>query len=94
MSQTVQNNQEELLKILGKGMVTIPKKWRKDLGIDKGDIVKVRKEGKRLVIEATRLKAPAPYRVYSAAEIDDFLEEDRLSESLAQKAKKTLPNIS
>ena len=45
MKQTNINVQEAWLKILGKGMVTLPKKWREDLGIAAGDVIKAKKEG-------------------------------------------------
>lgn len=93
MTQVIQNNQEEWLKVLGKGMVTIPKKWRKEMGIESGDIVKAKKVGKKVVIEAAKAKATAPYRVYSAAEIDEFLREDKLPKDLAGKAKKSLLSL-
>lgn len=77
MNQTiVSNSQQEWLKILGKGMVTLPKKWRDELGISSGDIVRAKKEGNRVVIEPQKRKVP--YRVYSDSEIDQFLKEDRL----------------
>jgi AbrB family looped-hinge helix DNA binding protein len=31
--------------VLGKGMVTLPKKWRDEMGLGTGDIVKAKKEG-------------------------------------------------
>lgn len=78
MSQTIINsNQEEWLKILGKGMVTLPKKWRDELGVSSGDIVRAKKEGNRVVIEPQRSNL-APYRVYSDKEIDEFVRDDRL----------------
>ena len=90
MSQTiVATNQEEWLKVLGKGMVTIPKQWRDELGLEEGDIVKAKKEGNRVVIEPQQ-SSLAPYRVYSTAEIDAFLKEDVLPKSLLEKAEKDL----
>lgn len=85
MNQTVVNNNQELLRVLGKGMVTIPKKWREELGIETGDIVKAKKEGKRVVIEAPKQSIKAPYRVYSDIEIDEFLKEDELPANFAKK---------
>jgi AbrB family looped-hinge helix DNA binding protein len=73
----VRNNQEEWLKILGKGMVTLPKKWRDEMGISSGDIVKAKKDGNRVVIEPQKSKL-APYRLYSDSEIDQFAKEDVL----------------
>ncbi len=77
MNQTIVNNNQEWLKILGKGMVTLPKKWRDELGIASGDIVKAKKDGNRVVIEPQKSKL-APYRVYNDREIDKFLKDDTL----------------
>lgn len=86
MNQVLPNIKEEWLKVLGKGMVTLPKKWRQELGIESGDVVKARKEGNKVVIEAQpQIKSNAPFRVFSDAEIDEFLEEDKLPAALAQK---------
>ena len=88
MSQnTTSINQEEWLKILGKGMVTLPKKWRDELGIENGDIVKAKKEGNKVVIEAQK-NVSVPYRVYNDSEIKSFLEEDKIPESLVKRLKK------
>lgn len=85
MSQnTAPINQEEWLKILGKGMVTLPKKWRDELGIENGDMVKAKKEGNKVIIEP-RDTQNAPYRIYTDAEIDEFLKEDVLPADLARK---------
>lgn len=89
MSQTAIDRNEEWLKVLGKGMVTIPKQWREQLGLQEGDMVRAKKEGNRLVIEPQQVDL-APYRVYSSTEIDDFLKEDKLPKSLLEKARKDL----
>ena len=92
MAQSLLNsNNEEWLKVLGKGMITLPKKWRDDMGIEDGGIVKAKKEGDKVVIEAQPQRKPvAPYRVYTTAEINDFLKEDILPDALAQKAQTRL----
>lgn len=74
MTQSIVNNaQEEWLKVLGKGMITLPKKWRDEMGIGNGDIIKAKKEGNRIVIEPTlQSRASAPYRVYNDEEIQEF----------------------
>ena len=82
-------NQEKWLKILGKGMMTLPKRWRDETGVEAGDIVKAKKEGNKVVIELQQ-ESKAPYRVFSDAEIDEFLEEDRLPRSLAAKVQNKL----
>ena len=70
-------NQEEWLKILGKGMVTIPKKWRDDIGINEGDIIKATRQGKNVVLSSLKARA-VPYRVYTDEEIKAFIKDDQL----------------
>lgn len=93
MSQTNINTQEAWLKVLGKGMITLPKKWRDDMGVTAGDVIKAKKEGAKVVIEA-RQSRTVPYRVYSDSEIDQFLKEDRLPKLLAKKVKDSLISLS
>ncbi len=76
--------QNQWLKVLGKGMVTLPKKWREDLKIETGDIVKAKKEGNKVIIEGLKTSA-VPYRTYSDSEIDEFLKADRISKTLLKK---------
>ena len=80
---------QEWLKVLGKGMVTLPKKWRDELGLEKGDIVKAKREGNRVIIEAQK-RDLAPYRVYSNQEIDEFLDDDKLDDSFLRKVQNDL----
>ena len=89
MSQITGNIDREWLKILGKGMVTLPKKWRQELGIETGDIVRARKEGNKVVIE-TQQVSTAPYRVYTDTQIEAFLKEDILPKDLLEKSRKKL----
>ena len=70
-------------------MVTIPKSWRDELGITEGDVIKAKKEGKRVIIEPQPYQS-VPYRVYSDEEIDEFLKEDKLPAKLAVKVRKDI----
>lgn len=92
MSQILPNTtKEEWLKVLGKGMITLPKKWRMEMGIENGDVVKAKKQGNKVIIEGKPERPPAaPYRVYSAEEINEFLDADRLPDELERKAKEKL----
>lgn len=92
MKQANANFQEAWLRVLGKGMVTLPKKWREELGVTTGDVIKAKKEGTRVVIEARQVQS-VPYRTYTNAEINDFLEEDRLPKKLARKVKNHLSSL-
>jgi len=90
MNHTTANiTQEQWLKVLGKGMVTLPKKWRDEMRIQNGDILKAKKEGNKVIIESAQ-SPKTPYRVYTKAEIDEFLKEDAISQKLAQKLRQIL----
>lgn len=93
MSQTNINVQEAWLKVLGKGMITLPKKWREDMNVAAGDVIKAKKEGARVVIEA-RQSRTVPYRIFSDSEIDEFVREDKLPKRLAKKVKDNLMSLS
>lgn len=67
--------QEQWIKILDKGMLTLPKKWREDLNLSKGKLVKARKKGKTVILEPQENEAP--YRLYTDTEIEEFLKEDK-----------------
>lgn len=81
-------NREEWLKILGKGMITIPKEWRDELGIKTGDVIKAKKEGKKLIFEASANMTP--HRIYTVGEIRSFMEEDKIDSELKDTYKKIL----
>lgn len=83
MKQTITQPQEEYLRILGKGMVTIPKEWRDELGLLEGEIVKAQKIGNKMIIESG--KESVPYRIFSKEDIEEWLNEDRLPKALARK---------
>ena len=93
MSQTTANTQEAWLKVLGKGMITLPKKWREAMNVTTGDVIKAKKEGAKVIIEASKSQT-VPYHVYSDSEIDEFLKQDRLPKRLAKKVKENLRSLS
>ena len=49
MINLISNSQEEWVRILGKGMVTIPKSWRDELGLTEGEVVKAKKVGNKAI---------------------------------------------
>jgi len=93
MKQATTNVQETWLKVLGKGMITLPKKWREAMNVTTGDVIKAKKEGAKVIIEASQSQT-VPYRIYSDSEIDEFLKQDRLSKGLAKKVKDNLRSLS
>ncbi len=73
---------QEWLRILTKGMVTIPKPWREELGLKKGEVILAKKTGNKIIIEGR--KENAPYRIYTQKELQQFLKKDKLSSKLAK----------
>ncbi len=82
-SQLVKNEQE-WLKVLGKGMITIPKVWRDELGIDEGEVIRAEKVGSRVILESVRT-LPYPVRSYSEDEIKEFIKLDDKETSQLKK---------
>lgn len=77
------------VKILPKGLITIPKKIRKKIGLKEGDVVKARLSGKTIIIEPRETS----YRLFSNEEIKRWIKEDKLPLKLAKKAKEFWADI-
>lgn len=67
---------EEIVKMQHKGLLTIPKRIRENLGFEEDGLVRVRQERGRVVLEPVRI-LDYPVRSYSKEEIDGFLAFDR-----------------
>jgi len=67
---------EDIVKMQPKGLVTIPIKIRKRVGISDNDFVRVRTDRGRLMIEPVRT-LPYPVRSYTDAEVREFIELDK-----------------
>lgn len=92
MKQVTANQpQEEYLRILGKGMITIPKEWRDELGLEEGNIVKAQRVGNKMIIESGT--EAVPYRIFSNEEIEEWLKEDRLPPMLDKKVEHKLKSL-
>lgn len=84
---------QQWLRILTKGMVTLPKVWRQELGLVDGVMVQAYKDDHKIIIEPMEPVAPnpvVPYRVYSQTEINQLLQDDTLSPSEATAIDKKL----
>lgn len=66
---------EDIIKVQPRGNLTIPKKLRKSIGIDKNSLVRVIRDKGRLIIEPVRA-LPYPVRSYKDKEIDEFVKLD------------------
>ena len=90
MQQLISGFQTEWVKVLNKGLVTLPKNFRDTVGIRAGDVAKVKMDGRRLVIEPRDL---ADYEVYSQKEFKQMLQDDKLPKLLAKKTAKIWPEL-
>ena len=77
--------QGTIVKIQDKGLITIPKPYRDKLGLKKNELVRVKKNRGRIIIEPIRI-LPYPVRSYTDSEIKKFLKLDE-KESKKLKAK-------
>ncbi len=62
---------EEIVRILPKGIMTIPKKMRTSVGLAENGLARVREEKGRLIIEPI-YTLPYPVRQYTDKEIEEF----------------------
>ena len=73
---------QQWLRVLTKGMVTLPKVWKQELGLMDGVMVQAYKDDHKIIIEPIEQvtsKQVVPYRVYSQTEINQLLQDDALS---------------
>lgn len=76
---------EEIAKIQPRGILTIPKKLRRSIGLADNTFVKISGNRYRLIIEPIRV-LPYPVRSYTDSDINDFFNLDA-QESKQLKAK-------
>lgn len=79
---------QEWLRVLGKGMITIPKSWRDEFGIEKGDLIIAEKTKEGIILNAESRETP--YRIFTQEEIDQWIKDDYLPEDLRKKIDKKL----
>lgn len=91
-SQTGQSesSQGQWVKMLSKGLMTIPNRFRQDLGLDKGDVAYMKKVGRRLIIEPREI---ADYEVYSKEEMSEMVKDDKLPVKLSKVAESLWPDL-
>ena len=78
------------VKILNKGLMTIPKAMREKVGIKEGDVAKARVEGNKIVIEP---REEVDFRIFTDEEIKRWKKEDKLPTKLARKVKELWPDL-
>jgi AbrB family looped-hinge helix DNA binding protein len=80
-----------LVKPRARGQITIPAEFRDQLGIDENTVLQMRLQGGKIEITPLRVVDDDQLlREYDAADIQAFVEEDRLDRRIAEKARKLL----
>ena len=80
-----------LVKPRARGQITIPAEFRDQLGIDENTVLQMRLEGTKIEITPLRVvDDDRLLREYDPADIQAFLEEDKLDRRTAEKARKLL----
>lgn len=85
--------QEAWIKILTKGVITIPKEFRKQLHLDEGDVAKVKIVGDKLILQSRKATEYKNYRLYTKKQIAAMVKEDQLPEPLATQTAKYWSDI-
>lgn len=81
-------SQEEIIRILPKGVMTIPKRLRQSVGFSENSLARIKEESGKLILEPV-FTAPYPIRTYKGKEVDEFFRLDR-KETKELKKKKLL----
>jgi AbrB family looped-hinge helix DNA binding protein len=80
-----------LVRPRARGQITIPAEFRDQLGIDENTVLQMRLRGTKIEITPLRVVDDEQLlREYDPADIQRFLEEDKLDRKIAEKARKLL----
>jgi AbrB family looped-hinge helix DNA binding protein len=80
----IQPIQTEWVNILSKGIITIPKKMREQVGMKEGDVSRIRVVGKTIVIEPKE-SSYAEVRDFTTEQMQQWIQEDTLPTQIADK---------
>ncbi|OGG14150.1 hypothetical protein A2773_05365 [Candidatus Gottesmanbacteria bacterium RIFCSPHIGHO2_01_FULL_39_10] len=83
---SMQISTENIIRILPKGVVTIPKKIRELVRLEENELARIKVEKGRLIIEPVRT-LPYPVRSYTEKEIDEFIALDKKETKELKKRK-------
>lgn len=90
-SKNTSYNQIEWVKVLDKGIVTLPKKMRDKLGIKSGDITQARVSGNSIIISTQNFVEGV--REYSQEDLSRWEKGDTLSPELLKKYRDLLDDL-
>ena len=68
--------QDQIIKIQNKGLITIPKSFRDDIGLEVNSLARIIKEKGRLILEPVRT-LPYSTRSYKDSDIENFFDLDK-----------------
>lgn len=81
--QPIYKEEEVWVKILSKGLITIPKSIREEIGMNEGEVAKITKVGRMLIIKP---RDEVVNRLFTDQEIVQWQKKDQLPKNLAQEA--------
>jgi len=74
--------QEEWVRVLNNGLITIPKSWRTQTGIKEKDIIKAKLIDNKIILEPVQSHE---VRIFTDNEIQQWIEDDKLPKELADE---------
>ena len=83
MQTTQPQVQEVWIRVLKKGIVTLPKAMREKVGIKEGDVAKAKLVGNNIIIEPR--ETPYEGRIFTDAEIAQWKKDDELLPEMAKE---------
>lgn len=78
-----------IVQMPARGQITLPTDFRRKLGLKEGSLIEMRLAGDRIEIRPARTD-PGLLREYTEAEIQQFLEEDRIDDETAHAVRRLL----
>lgn len=91
--QTQIKSQEKWVKVLSKGVITIPREFREQLGLEEGDVARAKIVGDELFIQSRKVAQYKDYRRFTKKQIDEWVKKDQLPEPLASKVEKSWSDL-
>ena len=86
-----EKSKTRFIRPYARGQITIPAEFRKRLGIDENTILQVSLKGSKIEITPFKVvDSDQLLREYDAADIEEFLKEDKIDPQTATKARKLL----
>jgi AbrB family looped-hinge helix DNA binding protein len=78
-----------VIQLPARGQITIPSEFRRSLGLTDGSLLQMRLVGDKIEIRSLRVADPL-LREYTEAEMQQFLEEDKIDEATAAAVRRLL----